>query len=371
MTQPQTPTPDPTQQALSTLITTLAEDAIFALAAGGGVAALDPVAKRRADAYNAVLGGHRLYRLTDSFDHWLVEMTRAMAPISPPVWMPMHEVIREKVTLEVGARGLRSLFSSKPSDKDVQRVKRLGTLAVRVLRTTFASDGAIDPEEARTLAALIGSLGLPEAEAAPLYTEAPIPVDQLDVYGELEPAVGRALVRGAWLAAAWDQIDPREEHVVRTLAQKIALPLPEVEAARSDAVARIDARRNMGLATVDAVRFMLADRVPGPGVQIPAQTGILVLPRRFREEALAQVGHGAPVALAKRYVSIASEEKQTVLAMAWCAALSEDPQVSRRAVFRARHDRVAADLGEVGARVRAAVDEWLSDALAPVAFNMK
>ena len=42
----------------------------------------------------------------------------------------MSEVLAEKVTLEVGARGLRSLFSSKPSDKDVQRVKRLGSLAL-------------------------------------------------------------------------------------------------------------------------------------------------------------------------------------------------------------------------------------------------
>jgi tellurite resistance protein len=371
MTPAQTTPADPTHQALSTLITTLMEDALFVLAAGGGIASLEPTAKRRADAYNAVLGGHKLYRLTDGFDHWLVEMTRALAPICPPVWMPMHEVVREKVTLEVGARGLRALFSSKPSDKDVQRVKRLGTLAVRVLRTTFAADGAIDPEEARTLAALIGSLGLPEADAAPLYTEAPIPIEQLDVYGELEPAVARALVRGAWLAAAWDQIDPREEHVVRTLAQKIALPLPELEAARSDALARVDGRRNFGLATVDAVRFMLVDRVPGAGVQVAAQTAILVLPRRFREEALAQVGHGAPVTLAKRYAQMPGEEKQVVLAMAWCAALGEDPALSRRAIFRARHDRVAADLGEDGARVRAAVDDWLTDTLAPVAFNIK
>jgi tellurite resistance protein len=368
MSQPQ---PDAPQQALSRLITTLMEDAIFALAAGGGTASLDGLAKRRADAYNAVLAGHKLYRLVEGFDHWLVEMARMMAPIQPPVWMPMHEVILQKVTLEVGARGLRSLFSSKPSEKDVQRVKKLGTLATRVLRAVFASDGAIDPEEARTLAAFIGSLGLPEADAAPLYTEAPVPIEHLDVYGELDPNVAKALVRGAWLAAAWDQIDPREEHVIRTLAQKINLPLQDLEAARSDATARIDARRNFGLATVDAVRFMLADRMPGMGVQVAAQTGILVLPRRFREEALAQVGHGSPVTLAKRYAGLPSEEKATVLAIAWCAGLHEDPSLSRRAIMRARHDRVAADLGDDGMRARAAVDEWLTEVLAPVAFNMK
>ena len=54
------------------------------------------------------------------------------------------EVVREKVTLEIGARGLRSLFSSKPSDKEVARVKRYGSLAVRVLRAVLAADGELD-----------------------------------------------------------------------------------------------------------------------------------------------------------------------------------------------------------------------------------
>ena len=59
----------------------------------------------------------------------------------------MMDVVREKVTLEIGARGLRSLFSSKPSDKDVARVKRYGSLAVRVLRAVLAADGPLDAEE--------------------------------------------------------------------------------------------------------------------------------------------------------------------------------------------------------------------------------
>ena len=107
----------------------------------------------------------------------------------------------EKVTLEAGARGLRSFFSSKPSEKDVLRVKRLGTLATRVLRAVFAADGPLDQEEQRTIAGLIASLGLPDEDAQPLFGEAPVAVEQLDVYGDVEPGFAKALLRGAWLAA--------------------------------------------------------------------------------------------------------------------------------------------------------------------------
>jgi hypothetical protein len=293
-----------------------------------------------------------------------------MAPIHPPIWMPMAEVIREKVTLEVGARGLRSLFSSKPSDKDVQRVKRLGTLAVRVLRAVFAADGGLDAEEARTVAALVASLGLPDEMAQPLYAEAPIGVEQLDVYGDIEPAVAKALVRGAWLAAASDSIDPREEHVVRVLANKLAFPAMDMEVIRNDAVARVDLRRLAGLATVDAVRFVLSDRMPGHGVTLAAKSGTIMLPRRFRDEALAQIGHGSKVTLAKRYVNLSSDDRATVLGIAWAAALYEDPSIARRALLRARHDRVAQDLGEDGNRARHGVEDWMYDVLAPAAFPM-
>ena len=365
--------PDPYTQALGRLVSTLTEDAIFALAASprGAPAALEGFGKRRTDAYTAVLQGSPTSRMTEEFDRWIVEQTRAIAPVAPPIWMPMNDVIAEKVTLEVGARGLRSFFSSKPSDKDVQRVKRLGTLAVRLLRAVFAADGMIDAEEARTIAGLIGSFGLPETDVQPLYTEAPLPVEQLDIYGDLEPGVARALVLGAWHAAAWDAIDPREEAVVRTFANKIALPIEELERLRAEALARVDARRVVGLSAVDAVRFMLSDRAPGIGVQLAAKVGTLMLPRRYREEALAQIGHGAPVTLAKRYTNTTSDDRLAIMGIAWAAGLFEDPTMGRRALLRARHDRIAQDLGDDGARARAMVDEWISLVLLPVAFNMK
>ncbi len=364
------PNVDGKTQTLGRLVTTLAEDAIFGLSCGGGASVLEGLGKRRGEAYAAVLGGHRLNTMSAEFDHWVVEMTRAMAPICPPAWMPMAEVIREKVTLEVGARGIRSLFSSKPSDKDVQRVKRLGTLTVRVLRAVFAADGALDAEETRTIAGLIASMGLPDDVAQPLWHEAPVPVEQLDVYGDIEPAVGKALVRGAWLAAAWDTIDPREEHVVRVIANKLALPVMDLEQMRNEAIGRVDMRRMAGLAAIDAVRYVLSDRQPGHGVTLAAKAGTLMLPRRYRDEALAPIGHGAKVTLAKRFAALTGEDKQTVLGIAWAAALYEDPSVARRALLRARHDRVAQDIADDGNKARHGVEDWIYEVLAPAAFPM-
>ncbi|HSO37008.1 MAG TPA: hypothetical protein VLT33_31000 [Labilithrix sp.] len=364
------PTPDGKTLVLGRLVSTLAEDAIFGLSCGGGTDVLDGLGKRRGEAYAAVLAGHRLNTMVSEFDNWVVEMTRAVAPIHPPSWMPMAEVIREKVTLEAGARGIRSLFSSTPSDKEVQRVKRLGTLAVRVLRAVFIADGTLDPEEQRTIAGLVASLGLPDADAQALYAEGPVPVEQLDVYGDIEPAVAKALLRGAWLAAAWDQIDPREEHVVRVLANKLSVAAMDLEVMRNDAVARIDTRRLAGLAAVDAVRFVLSDRMPGHGITLAAKAGQLMLPRRYREEALAQVGAGTRVTLAKRYPQLGHDDKHAVLGIAWAAAIYEDPSLARRALLRARHDRVAIDLGEDGNKSRHAIEDWVAEVLAPAAFPM-
>jgi hypothetical protein len=39
-------------------------------------------------------------------------------------------------------------------------------------------------------------------------------------------------------------------------------------------------------------------------------------------------------------------------------------------LLRARHERVAQDLGEEGQKPRHAVDEWINDVLAPAAFPM-
>ena len=59
-----------------------------------------------------------------------------------------------------------------------------------------------------------------------------------------------------------------------------------------------------------------------------------------------------------------------VLGIAWAAALYEDPSVARRALLRARHERLAQDLGEDSVKARHSIDEWINDVLAPAAFPM-
>ncbi|MCL2449409.1 MAG: TerB family tellurite resistance protein [Polyangiaceae bacterium] len=363
---PDTP-PDPTA-ALARLSGALTEDALFVLgSAAHDREGLEALLQRRAAAYDAAVHDRPFARMTGSFEAWLVDLSRAMAPVAPPPWLPMMDVVREKVTLEIGARGLRSLFSSKPSEKDVARVKRYGALAVRTLRAVFAADGPIDAEERATVNAVVAALGLPEGDAGLLAAEGPLAPETFDIYGEIDRNVARAIVRGAWLGAAGDGLDPREEQAIRVVARKMGVVDEDVEAARREGQERVDGRSRTGVAAVDGVRFVLSDRIPGVGVQIGALVGSLMVPRRFRPEALSLVGHGGPVVLAHRHAQLAPTERAAVLGVVWTAALIEGPTVARRALLQARWERFASDLGEDDPRPREIVERWLHDALAAAA----
>src|SRR5260370_39931443 len=119
---------------------------------------------------------------------------------------------------------MRGLPSSKPRDKEVTRVRRYGSLAVRALRGVGAADGPLNAEERTTIAAVVAALGLPEADAIALNAEAPVSADTLDVYGDMDSSIAWAIVRGAWLAAAGRRNDPRREHVINLVAHKIGTP---------------------------------------------------------------------------------------------------------------------------------------------------
>jgi hypothetical protein len=362
-----------TTDRLSPLVATLAEDTLFVLAGDEGAVSSPPceaLAKRRAETYTALVRGQSPASMISSFDAWVIDLSRAMAPIAAPDWLPMGDVIRAKVTLEVGARGLRSLFSDKPSEKETLRVTRLGTLAVRLMRQVLSADGKVDADDARMVGAFVASLGLPAADATPLLHEAVVPGLHLDVYGDIEPKVARALLDGAWLAAAWDGMDPREEQIIRTYATKASIPLDEIENARSSAMARVEVKRLVGLATIDYVRALLCDRVPGLGETLPTRIGTLLLPRRYRDEGLATIGHGSPVMLAKRYGKLSHDDRTRVLGMTWAAALHEDPSMARQALLRARFEHIAEDVESDGREARLLVSGWMSDVLALTAKEL-
>lgn len=359
--------------ALERLLGLLCGDAIFVLASAPREPKdeLDSLLQRRSHAYAAAVQGRPHTRMTAQYEAWVVDMARAMAPVSPPAWLPMMEVVREKVTLEIGARGLRSLFSSKPSDKEIARVRRYGTLAVRVLRAVLAADGAIDREEQTLITALIGALGLPDSDANALSAEPPIAPETLDVYGELDHAVALAVVRGAWLAAALDAVDPREEQAISSVARKLSVSRDDLEGARREGLERVEGRRKAGTAAVDGIRYVLSDRHPGLGVQLAAAVGTLMVPRRWRGEALAPVAQGSPPALAKRHVGLDSNARFAVLAIAWAAALVENPTLGRLALVRGRWERLAQDLGEDDPSARTVLERWIDQALVGVARTME
>ena len=65
------PTVDPKTAALMRLLAALAEDAIFGLSTGGGSSVLEGLGRRRAEAYSAIVAGHRLTTMSNELDHWL------------------------------------------------------------------------------------------------------------------------------------------------------------------------------------------------------------------------------------------------------------------------------------------------------------
>lgn len=352
--------------SLERLVHAVAEEAIFVLAGSPKDArdAISAVIKRRAEVHARTMSGQPIANLTDSFDAWALELARAAAGAFPPEFVPMADVLAEKVTLEAGARGIRSLFSSKPSEKDAARVRRLGTISVQALRAVLSADGAIDAEEAKGITWLVASFGLTDADAQTLTTEAPVKPEKIELHGEVDSGVAKAIIRGAWLAAAEDALDTREEDAVRMLAHRLSIPTEDVEHGRNEAVARVDARRATGLCATEAIRYVLADRVPGDAVHLAAKVAALAVPRRFREEVLGQIAHGAPIALAKRHVGLPSAARVAALGMAWAAALRENPTLARRSTLRARFDRFAFDVGDEGGRVRTIVEGAVDEALA-------
>lgn len=359
---------DPGAEPLCRLNATLGEDALFVLASGGhDREALEALPARRAPAYTAAFRGQPHSRMLAQFDAWIVDMARALAPVSPPRWLPMMDVVDQKVTLEIGARGLRGLFSNKPSDREIARVKRYGALAVRALRAVFCADGPLDAEERTTIAALVASLGLPESDSHTLLAEAPLAPETLDVYGEIDPAIARAIVRGAWLAAASDGIDPREEHAIAVIGHKTGVTADDIEAARREAQERVEARSKLGAAAVDAVRYVLSDVRSDLSGRLATAVGTLSIPRRWRGESLASIGQAAPVTLARRHAALTATERFAALGIAWAAALIDNPTVARKALLQARWERLAADLGEDDPQPRVVVERWVVDALAAAA----
>lgn len=352
------------EQFLAEALAAIVEDSLFALAAGcrQNHELLRALARRRGALYEKAARGASRVGIRD-FAEWMKELCATIAPISPPGWMPMADLVSAGISLEGGARGMRSFFTNEPSEKEKERVKLLGGFAVRVLAAVSASDGSMTREEDLMREALVASLGLPDETKGLLLAEPPVPVEALEIPAEVENKLVRAIVRGAWLAAARDGLHPREEEAVMTLSHKLRALENDIEAMRAEALKSIESRHKSGDAAIDALRFMLAD-LPGEAALLVGGLIPLLLPPMHAKEPLAALEEGAPITLARRH-ELGRDGKAFVLALSWLAALHANPTLSRRTELVARHETIAEDLDAVdgGAKVREEIDAFIEGEL--------
>jgi tellurite resistance protein len=342
----------------------VAEDALFAVAAAGedDENVFLGLGKRRADLYERVVRGQSRI-LTTSYRDWTTSLAAAIAPVRPPLWMPMAELVRQGVTVEGGARGMRAFFTSKPSEKQIEHVRRVGSLAVRALVAVLAADGDLDTDEQDSRVALVASFGLSAEDEQRLSIESPVSVDELEIYGDLDPKLAKEVIRGAWLGATGDGIDPREERVIATLATKLNVRPEDVEAARNEARKATDDQRDIGAAAVDAIRYVLIDD-PDRAVLLGKAAARLFLPRRHRLEPLSALHQRSTITLANRF-HLDKTGQSVVLAASWLAALHSNPTSTRRIPLLLRHEDVAKDLraDTTGASVREKIDRVVESQL--------
>jgi hypothetical protein len=346
---------------------TLCDDTFFAITAtarlDGDV--LRALARRRAPAIQAAARGAPP-ELLGQWDTWIERLSAAIAPIQPPRWLAMAGVVDEGLSLEGGARGVRSLFTSKPSDKDIARVRSFGAFVSRALASVLGATGTFNTEARTQRGCFVASLGLPDEDQRALAAEEPVPADKLEVPEGMPPKLARAVLRGAFFAAMLEGVDPREEQAVMAIGKKTGLPAEEITAAHSDARARIEAARAFGGPCVDAIRYVLeGDKEASDELAVAAAR--LTLPMNHRTEAITSVNVGGKVVLAKKW-PIEKKQRDAVLGLAWVAALRADPSLVQRIELGVRHDAVAADLGDEGAGrdARRMIEVFLDEELSAV-----
>lgn len=349
---------------LAAALSLICEDAFFTVAGAARfeVEALRALSARRVHAIVSTARGAKAPGL-DDWEPWVLALSSALAPIAPPRWIPVADAVREGLSLEHGARGIRSLFSSKPSDKDILRVRLLGALAVRCVTSVLGATGALNEDARLARDALLSSLGLSEETRREIAAELPAPAESLDLAVEMDQKLARSIVRGCFYAARMDGTDPREEQAVLTIARKLGLGTEAVVEAREEARALSDAGKVFGEAAVDGVRWLL-EGDPEEGRRFGMAAVRLSLSAIQRHDAVTSINLGNPVLLGKRH-KLDRKQRDAVLALSWLAAVHANPTYIRRATLVGRHDKLAEDLGdeESGEAVRAQLDRHIEQEL--------
>jgi hypothetical protein len=346
------------------VLVTLCEDAFFAIT-GSGRLDLDnlrALAARRATALRAAALGLPPEGI-DAWDGWQKRLCSAMAPIAPPRWMPMADAIEAGLSLEHGARGMRALFTTKPSEKEVTRVRVVGAFASRALGAVLSATGTFSPEARLLRGTLVASLGLPPEDQQLLDADAPVAAEALDISGGMDAKIAKAIVRGSYFAAMGDGMDPRKEQAVMEIANKVGLTTEDINALRAEARALVDAAKPFGEACVEAIRYLLEGDL-AESERLAAAAVRLTLPPIHRRDAITALNVGGPVTLGHKH-ALDRRRREAVLALAWVSAMLKNPSYALRAQIAARHNRVAADLGDESdaGTIRASIDRHIETEL--------
>lgn len=315
--------------------------------------------QRRAAHYDSVL---RRTAPETAWDDWLVSMCIATAPISAPRWLPMREVV-ELITLGRGARGVRSLFTSKPSERQVQQTTDTGRVALRFMTAVLSSGRAMNDEQRLLRECFVRSLALADDVTALLLAEPSATIEAIEVPEELDPKATAGIARGTWEACLRDGLDPVEDALAAGLCARLGLDLESTDQLRRESKAQLDSSRAFGAAAVDAIRYVLSDD-PQASWRAGAITARLAVPPVHRAAVMLALEQGDQVVLAKGH-PLEREEREACLSLAWLAACGTDPSLTRAAELAVRHDRVATDLGlrSEGEGARAIVERLLREHL--------
>jgi len=340
-----------------------ARDLVVAVAARESFARhLTDIARRRASRYADPAAA-------PSGPAYWTDLAAALAPVLPSELMPLWGLIDDGVTLEGGAKGLRSLFSATPSEKERRRVQRTATLAARVLAVAAGADGAAPEDEKRLGDMAMASFGLSADELTAARADAPARASQLEVFGELPGSVRRELVRGAWQVAAQGAAREAVDDELLTVAAKLEVSA-ELGAIRAE-VAHANARcaRVAGL----AVELMLASLAALPAEAKAPCFEHLVLaaaPPSAAASLRTRASAGEPGA-PERFASLVAAQRAQAVALAWASARSLNLAASTEAVARGALRAAAADLDAAAESVAAMelVDRYLNERVAEAALR--
>jgi hypothetical protein len=355
----------PASVSLAEGLRTLCDDALFAIATTGRAEPdeLGALARRREAFTTSAARGHTVPRPVDG-EPWILGLCYAASTVALPLLMPLREAIEDGLSLEGAPRGLRSLFSSKPSEKDLARAREAATLASRTLAGVLSADGQLLPESSLVVAMMLAAMGLPSDDIQRLRAEAPVDPEQLPITGDTERKLARSLVRGAFVAAMGDGMSPAEEKAVASVARKAGMTTDDTSALRAEADAVVTWSREYGEALVDGVRYVLQGASSDPTRErqtLGALVATLALPVGFRRGALEAARAGEEVVLGRKHRELGRKERRAVLAAAWLVCMRTDPRTSERAALATRHDAVALDLADLDEanEARALVDAFL------------